>query len=164
MQEQWIVAEDLERRYLEGEVIDGVKARQAESWGAVVLPVDLNLMARSGIGGYYRRAWGAGLQLDGIAPHLLAPITLFLAKENARLLWRARLVPGNEVRQRIDASEDVTPTFEGFLRIASDSAQDGPRRMGLTAKQSADMRSIDAHRLRAPAGVVVGGEAAVLVP
>jgi hypothetical protein len=157
--QSWIVVEDLEKRYLEGEVVDETKARQAESWGAVLLPVDPDTVRRSGVGGYYRRAWGKGLTLSNPTPRMVAPLMLFMSKANSRLIWRARLVPDDAVVGRwLEGA-----TFEGFLRIVPDSSQESPHRFGATEQKGLEMRELPAAR-RLAGGVVVGGEVAVFVP
>lgn len=158
---EWIVVEDLERKYFEGELLDTVRAKQAESWGAVVLPIDVALSKRSGVGGYYRRAFGEGLPMAGNAmiPRAVGQMTLFLAQGSHKLTWKARVVPEAATLPGWIAGS----TYEGSIRIIPDGSQESPFRFGLGNQNAHDMRAV-LTTARTPQGLVISGDADVTVP
>lgn len=158
----WIVVEDQERKYFEGELLDTVRAKQCESWGAVVLPFDEALSKRSGVGGYYRRAFGEGLSMAANAtiPRAVGQMTLFLANgSTSRISWKARIVPDAATVSGWVAGK----TFEGTLRLIPDGSQESPFRFGLGNQTACDMRALP-QTARTAGGLVISGEADVTVP
>jgi hypothetical protein len=116
---QCVVAWDPSGEYWDGAVVPFAQAQALRQRGAVCLPCVPDLFRLSGVGGYAKRSWGAGLPLDSVAPALVAPITLFLQPDIKGLTWAARLVPD----YRGDALSRSRGRSDGLVRFSADSAQ-----------------------------------------
>ena len=128
--EHYVVVEDEAGEYWEGSVVDHARAGKLAARGAVVLPCDPTLFT-SGVGGYARRAWGAGWPLDYATPRTCCPVTIYVRKpghpdarvqDRPTLTWRARLVAAPAVEERMRAGE----RFEGMIRFVADGGQPFP--------------------------------------
>lgn len=120
---QHVVVWDPEGDYWEGGVVDFTLARRLRTRGVVTLPVVPDMFKWSGVGGWAKRAWGAGIPLDSHAPRLVGPLTLFCIPDVRGLTWAARLVP--DVREdggRVDKGRKP----EGMVRFSADSGQRVP--------------------------------------
>jgi hypothetical protein len=93
MNQDHIVVWDPEAKYWEGSLVNAQTATQVRGRGGVALPVDASLFALSGVGGYARRAWGAGWPCEATTPRMFCPLTVYLTPEHRRLIWAARVVP-----------------------------------------------------------------------
>ena len=147
---RYIVIDDPELQYYDGALVERARAEQLRTRGCSVLPVDPDLFRQSGVGGYFRRAWGSGWPLDGTHPTMHAPMTLFCAERHVLLHWCARLV------------RDTVDLTTGQLRIAGDPSQHMAGRLaGITpVDKPIDIKLLgDAKR----GGWVVGGTAKLTV-
>ncbi len=100
---QYIVVEDPENSYWEGALVDEQRAGQLRARGVALLPCLPDMFRRSGVGGYARRAWGAGWPLDSAVPRMVAPLTVYLAPEaGTHVYWLARLVCDQELLEKFD--------------------------------------------------------------
>lgn len=128
--EHQVVIWDPRGTYYEGAVVSAKEAAKLQPHGVVMLPVMVEQLKASGVGGYVKRSWGAGIALDSRVPAAFGPIALYLEPRmraygdqtkpgNAAVSWCARLVP--------DAARPVE-LFDGMLRFTSDSSQRGPTR------------------------------------
>lgn len=158
MHRNFIVVEDPESRYYEGSLVSPQKAAQLVTRGVTLLPVAPELFALSGVGGYMRRAWGAGWPLDSNVPMMTSKLALYCDKEHTALHWCARLVVSEEQEKRNDGK-----AMQGILRIASDSSQRNPQ----GSKLSGVGAPIDISKLGAPdarGGWTIAGEAVMSTP
>lgn len=73
-----IVVWDPKGDYWEGSLVDDATARIVQTRGGAVLPTTPEHFKRSGCGGFFKRAWGAGWPLDYAAPKLCCPMVLFV--------------------------------------------------------------------------------------
>ncbi len=121
-----IVVWDPAGEYWEGSLVDDKVAAALVPRGVVLLPVQGDLLVRSGIGGFCKRAWGAGWPLNYIAPRMCCPLTIFIPAAIAAdspprtLHWAIRLVP--EVGHVAAAKEGARFT-QGVIRIVADTSQ-----------------------------------------
>jgi hypothetical protein len=145
----WVVVDDPRGEFWEGAVVDATRARVLEARGACVMPCMPDLFRMSGCAGFSKRAWGAGLALPAGAPVLLAPLTMYLSTEARGVVWRCRLVPDGQRRER----------YEGFVRFAADSGQRSPLKGAYTEAQ--EDKPVMTRDLPAPdedGGWTVGGK------
>jgi hypothetical protein len=146
---QQIVVWDPTGEHPEGALFNDVQAMSLAARGVALLPVAPRLFAASGVGGYARRAWGPGVDLDVQLPRLSCPLTIYLAKEMRALHWLARLVPSAS-----------GAAHHGQLRLTADSNQPGTQNASFQpAGNAVDLRALgapDAH-----GGWTVGGKGGV---
>lgn len=126
-----VVVYDPEGKYWDGASVDHKLAARLRQRGAVTLPFMTDMLKWSGVGGWSKRCFGAGLPLDSRAPALVGPLTLYCHPDVRGLVWAARLVPdmrGGAVRQ--DSGMETRPSAgvprEGMIRFAADSGQKTP--------------------------------------
>ena len=140
MAKHYIVVEDPEGTYYEGSLVDPLRAAKLTARGAVLLPVEPELFRLSGVGGYSKRAWGAGWPLDSVHPLAVAQLLLLCDPEHPGLHWCARL-------SRSDAAQaSEGHVVQGSLRIAADTSQRTPHNLRLIPGDS----PIDAGKLGKP--------------
>lgn len=89
----YVVVWDPQDRYWEGSLVSEMVANQIAGRGGVALPVDPALFQVSGVGGYFRRGWGAGWPMDHGVPKMFCPMSIYMTPEHRVLHWVARLVP-----------------------------------------------------------------------
>lgn len=160
--DNWVVVETGKR--IEGEILDGIQANQAASQGDVLLPVDPQIMKRSGIAGYYRRAYGKGEPLSSasIVSKCVAQMTLWLASDTfqpTKLVWKARVFPDPVTRKMWTEGRPL----EGFMRLISDNSQESAMFFGRASEQIFELKNI--ARVTMPDdGIVIGGETAITIP
>lgn len=128
-----IVVWDPEQTYQEGALVTATQAKPLEVRGVVMLPCVPMLFARAGVGGFSKRAWGAGVPLSGHTFRHVCPLTLFLDPTFKILHWVARLVPE---ANKLDAALDGQFAPEGSLRFAADQTQRGGFAAACTALQA----------------------------
>lgn len=128
-----VVAWDPSGEYWEGSLVAAGAEGAMRLRGAVLLPVDPELFRMSGIGGYFRRSWGAGWPLDHLAPRSCCPATLFVPALHRTLHWRLRLVP--DAAWAVAASKGERFT-QGQLTVAADVSRAGGHRAGVTPSRS----------------------------
>jgi hypothetical protein len=116
MHEFYIVIEDPDGSYWEGSVIPGQLAKSLEARGVVSIPFEPSL-SHVGNGGFAKRSWGAGYPLDYATPRMVAPLTLYCNKSFLKLTWRARIMPEEQLIERVREGERL----DGMLRFASDT-------------------------------------------
>jgi hypothetical protein len=154
-----IVVWDPSGEYWEGSLVDGDRARQLSLRGVVVLPVVPEFFQHSGVGGYARRAWGAGWPLDSGYPKLVAPLTLYCMKTTKGIHWAIRLVTDSELAVRARSGE----SFAGVLRFSADRSQHTPFYAGITDDSKPrlvnDLGPPDAHD-----GWTILGSGNIMVP
>lgn len=90
---QHIVVHDPSGEFWDGGVVDSQRAEILGQRGAVCLPCDPALFRKTGVGGFMKRAWGAGWPLDAAAAESFCPITLWAEITHRRVHWAARLIP-----------------------------------------------------------------------
>ena len=152
----WIVVEDPKGEYWEGSLLSLPVSRQLKARGAAVLPIDPNLMKRSGVGGFMKRAWGAGYPLDYQRHAMCCPLTIYATVRHAKLHWVARLVPGDRIAKLVAEGKP----FEGSLQLTADSSQMGTHHAGMQQHQP-PVASRDLGKLDELGGWLVGGESVV---
>ena len=156
---QFIVVEDPKGTFYEGSIVDSRRAAQLEAQGVTLLPVMPEMFELSGVGGYFRRSWGAGFPLDTPHPVMAAPMMLYCDPEHPGLHWRARIEP-SEARALVMASGDGLYNGQGGLRIAADSGQRTPHSSRLMPVGP----NVDVTKLGKPdarGGWTVGGRATI---
>jgi hypothetical protein len=155
----------------EGEVVlekQLVDIRAAD--GIELLPVDLDLLSRSPIGGYFRRSYGEGLVLDSNLPKRFVGATLFLSQYCQMIYWKAEIVAMQDVALRIRERAGNALELEGSLTLIADTAQHTPfGHVGLKAPSPFDFRQLQRQKLEVeksmtPYTWVIGGQAPIYVP
>ena len=126
MEQKYIVVEGANHPWRngtlrEGQIIDRNEFLRLQAAGVVMLPYAEPLAKLSGIGGYHRRAWGEGITLNGLAPRLVCPLTVFLTRQhNAKLSWVALAVPDEETMRDLQAGRRP---YTGRAQLAGDPSQ-----------------------------------------
>jgi hypothetical protein len=160
--EQHIVVWDPTGEFGQGSLLDAEAARRVRIGNkAAVMPVDANLFAYSGAGGFAFRQWGAGIPLAFNLPRNVGPLVLFSTPEQGYIHWLARLVPES---QDVEAwlNDDPERHLEGELRLVSDSSQAIPANAPLSPSDDAVMgRQLTRQNLE-NGGWVLGGRAMLL--
>lgn len=157
----WIVVEDPLGEWWEGALVDEGRKRQLESRGVVLLPCLPDLFRRSGVGGFHKRAWGAGLSVNGSQPRTVAPLTVYCSPEFHGMYWAARLIPEPPMVDRI--MNDERNVFQGFLRFIADASQANPNKLGVTPRNVFDLGTLD-KRHYVQGGFIIRGDATLTVP
>jgi hypothetical protein len=146
---QQIVVWDPAGMYPEGAIVTDLQSLALLARGIVLLPVVPRLFQSSGVGGYARRAWGDGVDLDTQMPRLTCPLTIYMAKELRTLHWRARLVP-----------KTTGAALFGQVRLAADGNQPGAQNVSFQPEESVvDLRALGAPD--ANDGWTIGGKGIV---
>jgi hypothetical protein len=151
-----IVVEDLTGDFWEGAIVDAAQAAILASHGVTLLPVDPTLFHLSAVGGYFKRAWGAGWPLPS-HPGLVCPMLMFVTQRHQMIRWAARLV------RNVDAEK--TDRFTGQIRITPDTTQALAQRPGFAADErepAFDLSMLGAERPEG--GWIVRGSARVFSP
>lgn len=121
----FIVVHDPNGRLPEGLVLVGENVSKAEGQGVDLLPVNLQLMRLSGIGGYVKRSFGKGWTFDPVRSSR-GPTLMMYATPSQDVHWKARI-------ERLDppkADETALPPA-GQLRVCHDPQQPGALLAGL---------------------------------
>jgi hypothetical protein len=146
-----VVIHDSKRELFEGEILSGNAVGVAVARGVVVLPVEVDLLRRSGLSGWSKRSYGRGWKYDAIAASRGCPLVIHVAPQFPILEWRARLV--------VDG--DGPP--HGALRFAADTASVNASATGIMpetgAVQMADLGAPDAD-----GGWFIGGRGRASIP
>jgi hypothetical protein len=165
MDAKWIVVYDPRGEWWEGSLVDQKRAQSLQARNVVLLPVFPDLFKRSGVGGYHKRAWGAGWSLDSSMPRTVSPMTIYCAKDLPMLHWAARLLPEPSFLEALNGAEENTALLNGFIRIVSDGSQIIAAKCGLLAEKYVDMRDLKkdqlvdgAFNLRGSAKVTIPGD------
>jgi hypothetical protein len=109
-----VVVWDPSDNFWDGAVVTQVVANSLHARGVVTLPVVPDMFRASGVGGFAKRCWGAGLPLGARASTHAAPLTMFCVPGMRGLAWVARLVPDGEPPRA---------QYGGVLRFVADSGQ-----------------------------------------
>lgn len=110
-----IVIDDPNGENYEGSLVDDLTAKILMGKDVVVLPIAEHLLLRTGIGGFFKRAWGSGIPMSSHAPSSIAPMTIFVDTEIDTINWAIRIVP--------DVDMPNVKEFNGLLRLMIDSSQ-----------------------------------------
>lgn len=103
----------------EGEILSGQRLVVARSHGVETLPVDVDVMRSTALGGYAKRAYGSGWRFDALRAGRGCPLVLYASAAHQRLHWCIRLVA-------------TSPEPQGQLRVAVDTGQLGVHAAGLS--------------------------------
>jgi hypothetical protein len=103
----------------EGEILTAQRLAVARAHGVVTLPVDVDMMRATALGGYAKRAYGKGWRFDALRAGRGCPLVLYAAAAHPTLHWVVRLVADGPERQ-------------GQLRVAVDTGQLGVNASGLS--------------------------------
>lgn len=112
----------------EGEIITGNAIGVAKARGAVLLPVELDLLRRGGVSGWSKRSYGRGWRYDAVAAARGCPLALHVTAGFPIVEWVARL--------HADDPEGAPVNTAGSLRLAADTAQAGAQAAGLAPETS----------------------------
>lgn len=151
-----VVVEDPKGEYWEGAIVDSTTAGVLSARGVVVLPVAAELFHVSAVGGYFKRAWGAGWPLPK-HPGLSCPMLLFVTQRQTAVHWVARLVR--------DVESDERANFNGLVRLTPDSTQALAQRPGFVAddrEPAFDLSTLGPER--EDGGWLIRGRAKVFAP
>lgn len=157
----WLVVEDPTGEWWEGALVEESRKAQLEARGVVLLPVLPDLFRRSGVGGFHKRAWGAGWPVLPARPTIVAPLTLYCSASFAFVHWAARVMPSSEQYERIENSEKGV--IQGFLRFIADASQAIPNKAGCQPVVECDLSTLD-NRTVQERGFIVRGSAKVSIP
>lgn len=158
----WIVVEDPTGEWWEGALVEESRCRQLESRGVVLLPVLPDLFKRSGVGGFHKRAWGAGHPLHPSRPSIAAPLMLFVSESFEHVHWAARLALDPAYLERVKAGEKGI-FASGFLRFVGDASQSNPTKCTLMPTKEADLSKLD-DRTLVEDGFIIRGDSRVNFP
>jgi hypothetical protein len=167
MNQRIVVEAGVGSKWLEGDVLDEVVGAQASGEGDVTLPVDADLLKRSGIGGYFRRSWGRGIVAASGLPSHVVPITMYLSSKHRHIEWAARL--GVEEMQAhrylTELRKGAHVDIDGSLRLAADGSQPSPAQVGVKASgnEGTTLRGLSIRDLESKT-VLIRGTAEVFVP
>jgi len=103
----------------EGEILTAQRLAVARSHGVVALPVDVDMMRATALGGYAKRSYGKGWRFDALRAGRGCPLVLYAAAAHPTLHWAVRLVADG-------------PERHGQLRVAVDTGQLGVNASGLS--------------------------------
>lgn len=120
MERQLIVVWDPEGKYWEGSLVSDATSDRIKGRGGATLPVDPALFQLSGVGGYFKRSWGAGWPCEHSIPKMFCPMTLFITPEHRILHWVARIVPDENHAHQAESKGIDGP---GTLTIMSYTAR-----------------------------------------
>lgn len=128
-----VVLEDPRGEFWEGALVSLEIALVLRSRGVATLPIASALLARSSVGGYFKRAWGSGWPLSSVLPQMHCPMILWAAvgtqnEPLRRINFAARLVPDPEVLAAVRRGAKLA----GAIRIAAESGQPGAFSGGLS--------------------------------
>jgi hypothetical protein len=136
-----VVIWDPSGKFAEGTFLEGLRQMPViEGRGAVLLPCDVDLFQRSGVGGYFMRRWGMGWAYQGHVASRGCPMVLHVMPDRPFIHWAARLIPATRTMPEGEVPET---DFHGHLRLTSDSSQPSALSGGL----SADSDTIDLSKL-----------------
>jgi hypothetical protein len=112
-----IVVHDPRNEWWEGALVDeSPRLAQLVARGVVLLPAAVALLDLSGVGGFHKRSWGAGVPLPSGTPRMSGKLALFAHPDFKVLSWAAKLVVDGTSPEK-----DLPP--RGQLRIAVDTTQ-----------------------------------------
>jgi hypothetical protein len=137
-----IVVYDPKNEYWEGGLVTQEQATQLGARGVITMPIAMELMKRSGVGGFHKRAWGSGVPIDVNVPAVHCPLTLFCAPEYNVLRLVARLQCNPAFVGKLREGEKLI----GQIRLSQDTGQSTP----FTAGLSGNTHPIAAGDLGAP--------------
>lgn len=127
MQTMGIVVDDPAGVYWEGALVELARGHQLESKGVVVLTIDPELLKLGALGGFHRRAWGAGVAVSRRMPSLFCPLMIAATRDHRRVEWAARVI--HDARAETVASS-------GNLRLCADNSQMGAQNSGASLSNS----------------------------
>lgn len=142
MSQHNIVVWDPEGKYWEGSLVGEAQATVIRGRGGVALPVDPELFKVSGIGGYFRRGWGAGWPCDHGVPKMFCPMTIYVTPEHRQLHWAARLIPEDD-RIASGIQGPATMTIMGYPARANTHCATITPTVGLRPLR--ELGAVDAH-------------------
>ena len=162
----YVIVEDPKGEYWEGSLVDPVTAHRLGQRNVILLPVVPDLFRLSGVGGFSKRAWGAGWSLDTPAPKHVTPLTMFCAnvQDSGRqvcnvIRWVARLQHDDTAIQALKDGQKL----QGSVRLVPDGNQRCMHRLGMSQKESpVDFSQYNAVDDRG--GWTVGGMATASIP
>lgn len=112
----FIVVDDPSGNWWEGSLVeDEARMRVLEGEGISLLPVMPMLMRQSGVGGFFKRAWGSGIDLSNQNPQVIAPMILYVDPLVTTINWLVRLMPDPKIQG--------IRKFNGILRLMHDPGQ-----------------------------------------
>jgi len=142
----YIVVEDPQGTWWEGAIVDEGRQRQLEARGVVLLPCIPDLFRRSGVGGFHKRAWGAGFPIDPIKPAIVAPLVLYCTQHFNALHWAARVALDEAHLEKVKNGDKAV--FDGaFIRFIGDSSQANPNKCTVAPNVIANMSELDDRTL-----------------
>lgn len=137
----------------EGEIITGNAVGVARARGAVLLPIELDLLRRGGVSGWVKRSYGRGWRYDAVAAARGCPLVLHVTAGYPGIEWAARL--------QADDPAGAPVNTAGSLRLAADTAQAGAQAAGI----SPDTSPVALPALGAPdkqGGWTIGGRSRLM--
>lgn len=126
-----VVVDDPAGEFWEGSLVGKEVAAQVLSRGGATLPVDAGLFRLSGVGGYFRRAWGAGWPIDHMSPQRFCPMALWLPSTHRVLNWVARLAPD---ARALAALREGRP-LDGQIQVSSEPGRSSGHKAGLSPEK-----------------------------
>lgn len=149
-----VVVYDPTGEWWEGALVDQQRAIALEGRGVVLLPVSAEQVRASGVGGWSKRSWGAGIPTTGSVPRMIAPLSLFVVPHLRRLSWVARLVRDTTVEM-----PESGPI--GLLRIVSDTSQPMAQAASISSSERSNVDVSKLGEADENGGWFVRGDAAV---
>lgn len=159
-----VVVWDPSDEYWEGAVIDAQRVNEFRARGMQTLPCVPELFRLAGVGGYTKRAWGAGWPLDTMVPGNVCPLTIYHPGGEFRIIhWTARLMPTPAALARMKAGLSAA---QGVLRITADVGRGGGPRATVADDPSHGGNAVQLDQIGKPdrdGGWTVYGRAQIYV-
>lgn len=116
-----VVIWDPKDDFWEGALVDAMRVNELRGRGVQTLPCVPELFRIAGVGGFMKRAWGAGWPLESAVPQNVCPLTLHTLGDPYRVLhWTARLMPSAQALANVSAGKAPA---QGIMRITADAGR-----------------------------------------
>lgn len=119
----------------EGEIVDARRLEVARAMRVETLPLDLDMLRATALGGYAKRSYGSGWRFDARRPGRGCPLVVYATQRMPTLVWTIRLVPA-------EGDGEVAEPRSGQLRVAVDTGQLGA--MAATLRPETDSLNLSA--------------------
>lgn len=128
MATHYIIIADKTGKYRKGAILEAQNAHKLRSEGAILLPVEKDLLNINGASGYVERSWGSGVELPPFLNKAVCPVVLYVVAEHPVISFAVSL-QATDAALRNFKEKKVLPS--GFIRLTTDNTQRGVSAGGL---------------------------------